>query len=181
MARRHAWASFAPPLLVLTLTACTGFGSTTTAQPSLSCDGVLAQVLERIRTGDTAGTINSEMDWLSSNCPAEYDIAVDHASGDRAPSTSEGRIAWNDAIDHVGTTQEVCGPLAGMGNSTDDVFLNLGLDYPDPGRFQIVLWDVGGVEPLAPGTTLCITGLITLYEGVAQIETEVVGSVQVVE
>jgi hypothetical protein len=99
------------------------------------------------------------MDRLSSNYPTECGIAVDYA----------------------GTTQQVCGPLAGTGNSTDDVFLNLGLDYPDPGRFQMVLWDVGGLEPLATGTILCATGLITRYEGVAQIETESVSSVQVVE
>ena len=64
----------------------------------------------------------------------------------------------------------VCGPLAGSGNSNDDAFLNLGRDYPDNGRFQIVLWDIGGVEPIPHGTTSCTMGEITLCEGVAQVE-----------
>jgi hypothetical protein len=83
-----------------------------------------------------------------------------------------GGISWNEAVGYAGTEQRVCGPLAGDGYSQDDVFLNLGLDYPDPGRFQIVVWDVGGLEPIAHGSTLCTSGVITLYNGVAQIELE---------
>ena len=51
----------------------------------------------------------------------------------------------------------------------DDVFLNLGLDYPDPDRFQIVVWDVGVLEPIDLGATLCVKGKISLYHGVPQI------------
>ena len=92
-----------------------------------------------------------------------------------------GGIAWHEAANHAGTVQRVCGPLAGSGNSTDDVFLNLGRDYPDPERFQIVLWDVGGVEPIPYGATLCTYGQITLYKGVAQIELETASLVQIYE
>jgi hypothetical protein len=81
-----------------------------------------------------------------------------------------GGIAWNEAVGYAGTEQRVCGPLAGGGNSDDDVFLNLGRDYPDSARFQIVVWDIGGLEPIDGGVTLCTSGEITLYEGVAQIE-----------
>ena len=81
-----------------------------------------------------------------------------------------GGIPWNQAVDYAWTTQRVCGPLAGGGNSEDDVFLNLGSDYPNPERFQIVVWDIGGLEPIDGGATLCTSGAITLYEGVAQIE-----------
>ncbi|TFD49562.1 hypothetical protein E3T55_10775 [Cryobacterium frigoriphilum] len=81
-----------------------------------------------------------------------------------------GGIAWDDAVNYAGTAQRVCGPLAGGGNSDDDVFLNLGRDYPDSERFQIVIWDVGGLEPIDGRVTLCTSGPITLYEGVAQIE-----------
>jgi hypothetical protein len=81
-----------------------------------------------------------------------------------------GGISWDEAGQHVGTHQRVCGPLMSARTSTDDVFLNLGRDYPDRGRFTIVLWDIGGVEPIASGATLCTSGTITSYEGVAQIE-----------
>ncbi|TFD06292.1 hypothetical protein E3T25_02950 [Cryobacterium sandaracinum] len=75
----------------------------------------------------------------------------------------------------------MCGPLAGSGNSNDDAFLNLGRDYPDTGRFQIVLWDIGGVEPIPHGTTSCTMGEITLCEGVAQVELEFAGQVEIYE
>jgi hypothetical protein len=90
-----------------------------------------------------------------------------------------GGISWREGGDNVGTTQRVCGPLAGIGRSSDDVFLNVGRDYPDPERFTIVLWDVGGVEPLPTGTNLCASGRITLYQGVAQIELRSIGAVEV--
>ena len=105
-------------------------------------------------------------------------------SGDRAPSSGSlanvpaggdqpgGGIAWDEAANYAGTTQRVCGPLAGSGTSDDDVFLNLGHDYPDPERFTIVIWDIGSVEPIAIGATVCTSGEIVLYKGVAQIELE---------
>ncbi|NCD20383.1 MAG: hypothetical protein EOL89_10470 [Actinobacteria bacterium] len=89
-----------------------------------------------------------------------------------------GGIAWDQAKGYVGSTQRVCGPLVNMGNSHDDVFLNIGLGYPDPERFTIVLWDVGGVEPIAPGTMLCTSGVITLYQDVAQIQQRSASSVE---
>lgn len=90
-----------------------------------------------------------------------------------------GGISWGQAREYVGTHQRVCGPLSGTGNSADDVFLNIGRNYPDPNRFTIVLWDVGGVETLPSGTTVCATGLITLYEGVAQIQLRSLSAVEV--
>lgn len=90
-----------------------------------------------------------------------------------------GGIAWNEAANHVGTSQRVCGPLLGIGSSEDDVFLNLGRDYPDPARFTIVLWDVGGVQAPRSGATLCASGVISTYEGVAQMELRSVGAVEI--
>jgi hypothetical protein len=90
-----------------------------------------------------------------------------------------GGIAWSEAANHVGTSQRVCGPLSGIGSSEDDVFLNLGRDYPDPARFTIVLWDVGRVQAPPFGATLCASGLITTYEGVAQMELQSVGAVEI--
>ena len=82
-----------------------------------------------------------------------------------------GGIAWNEAGSHAWSYQRVCGPFAGWGSSDNDVFLNLGVDYPNPARFQIVLWDIEWFVPLPPlDATVCAEGNITLYEGVAQIE-----------
>lgn len=92
---------------------------------------------------------------------------------------STGRVGLVAAVNYAGTTQRVCGPFAGTGSSNDDVFLNLGRDYPDPERLQIVLWDVGSVEPITNGATLCASGQITLYEGVAQIELQSASLVEI--
>lgn len=90
-----------------------------------------------------------------------------------------GGIWWDQAIGAVGTSQRVCGPLVNSGTSEDDVFLNLGLGYPEPGRFTIVIWDIGGIEPIPYGVTLCTTGVITLYEGVAEIELRAAEDVEI--
>lgn len=104
----------------------------------------------------------------------ELGFCTGGSTGDPPDASEEtqpgGGIAWNDASAHVGAVQRVCGPLAGIGGSDDDVFLNIGRDYPDPNRFTIVVWDIGGVEPVEAGTTVCVSGLITQYEGVAQIQ-----------
>ncbi|GAA1233067.1 hypothetical protein JOF42_000792 [Microbacterium phyllosphaerae] len=96
-----------------------------------------------------------------------------------AQAPSDGSISWDQAIAHVGESQYVCGPLASIRGSDDDVFLNLGRDYPDVARFTIVLWDVGGVESIPSGTEVCTSGTITNYDGAAQIELNDVSAVKV--
>jgi hypothetical protein len=115
---------------------------------------------------NAAGLLNDSSSPVDPAAPAAPD-PLPVAAAEEQPG---GGVRWNQAVDHAGTTQRVCGPLAGGGNSDDDVFLNLGLDYPDPDRFQIVVWDVGSLESIDGGVTLCASGQITLYDGVAQIE-----------
>ncbi|WCD93280.1 hypothetical protein [Microbacterium sp. nov. GSS16] len=88
-------------------------------------------------------------------------------------------IVWSSARNHIGEVRQVCGPLASIRGSDDDVFLNVGRDYPDSSRFTIVLWDVGGVERLPAGTEVCATGAISQYQGTAQIELRDVSAVKV--
>lgn len=81
-----------------------------------------------------------------------------------------GGLGWDRARDQAGTYQRICGPLASVRNTYDGAFANVGLDYPDTGRFTFIMWGVQ-VDPIAPGTTVCGSGNIYLYEGgVAQIE-----------
>lgn len=214
--------------LILAATGCTRSESSINSSSSqlVSCDDVAASVIQRERVGDTAGVINSEIQWLSENCGDEYDIAIDYlstasmAKGQFGPETCDfllernihpesvrllraeelctdsssdnpwtdtspqtqwpnDGLSWDQAVNHVGTTQRVCGPLMSMRTSNDDVFLNIGLDYPDPQRFAIVVWDIGGVELESPGLTICANGPITSYNGVAQIELRDLGPVEV--
>jgi len=187
---------------------------------------VAASVIQRERVGDTAGAINSEIQWLSDNCDEEYDIVIGYistaglakgqfgpvtcdfllsrnihpesvrllradghctGSGSEAPSTDasaqsqwpNGGLAWDQAVNYVGTTQRVCGPLMSMRTSADDVFLNIGRDYPDSQRFVVVVWDIGGVRSESPGVTICASGTITSYNGIAQIELRDLGPIEI--
>lgn len=94
-------------------------------------------------------------------------------------STTLGEyVSWEQAEDFAGTSQRVCGPVAAVGRSDDDVFVNVGFDYPDPDRFTIVVWDVGSIDPIFPSTMVCATGEVTLYEGVPEIELTSQGSLE---
>lgn len=97
------------------------------------------------------------------------------------PATIADGLSWDAAAEYVGTEQRVCGPITTIRTDDDDVFLNLGRDYPDPARFTIIIWDVGEVERLPAGTELCATGLVSSYDGVAQIELSDIGAVEVWE
>lgn len=108
---------------------------------------------------------------IGCSTPSTPESPGDDGSRTASQPTQPGEgISWNEAADHVDTRQRVCGPLAGTGTTSDDVFLNLGRDYPDPDRFTVVLWDVGRVQHIDAGTNICVSGVVTSYQGVAQIE-----------
>ncbi|WP_143340409.1 hypothetical protein [Demequina sp. NBRC 110057] len=90
-------------------------------------------------------------------------------SGEVAASWPDGGLGWDEASDHVGTTQRVCGPLRSLRNTEDGAFLNLGVDYPSPERFTFIIWGYY-VDPIEVGLTVCGSGSIYLYDGVTQIE-----------
>ena len=73
-------------LLPILMSACSTVGSSSGSpvslddRPSMNCDELSAAVIERARSGDTAGFINQQIDQLSKNCPDEYNIAIDYMS-----------------------------------------------------------------------------------------------------
>lgn len=81
----------------------------------------------------------------------------------------EGGLGWNEAREHVGTVQRVCGPLMSGRETADGTFVNIGHDYPADDRFTFVFWDIH-LDPIATGATVCGRGEIYLYEGAAQME-----------
>lgn len=103
----------------------------------------------------------------------------DFLASTQADPQVAGSLSWEDAIDNIDEAHRVCGPLAGIGSSEDDVFLNIGRDYPDPSRFTIAVWDVGGIEPVPGGSTVCAAGPIINYQGVAQIHVSSLAAVEV--
>jgi len=119
-----------------------------------------AVLVDRLGAGAVSGCDPSEA------FVAEY--ARRHPTVEVRQGRAEDIPFDNDAFDIV-LAQRVCGPLAGSGTSEDDVLLDLGVDYPSPDRFQIVIWDVGGVDSIPFGSTVCTTGPIALYNGVPEI------------
>jgi hypothetical protein len=91
------------------------------------------------------------------------------------PVLCPGAIPWNETINHVGEYATVIGPVVGATWAQEargkPTFLNLGLPYPDPGRFTVLIWIDGRwnfdhpPEETYLGLTVCVTGTIELYEG----------------
>lgn len=97
-------------------------------------------------------------------------------------------ITWDEAENHVGERAIVCGPVINTHYASTSkgkpTFLNIGQDYPSPNRFTIVIWDdYRDNFPQAPdvyylGKTICVTGLITEYEGVPEVEVKSPSQIQ---
>lgn len=98
------------------------------------------------------------------------------------PDACPGAIPWDQAIGYVGQEVTVIGPVASATWATESrgqpTFINLGLPYPDPGRFTVLLWidarwrfDAPPEEMFA-GKTVCVTGVVELYRGGAEIVVE---------
>lgn len=91
-----------------------------------------------------------------------------------------GAISWYEAKDHIGDRATVCGPVAGTKYGATSrgkpTWLNIGKDYPSSERFVVIIWGENrGNFPQPPesyylGKTICVTGLIQEYSGIAQIE-----------
>jgi len=109
---------------------------------------------------------------------------------DSSPTSKEpaGSIAWHEAKNHIGERTTVCGPVVdatwASGSNGKPTFLNLGNPYPDPDRFTVVIWIENRSNfPQAPedyylGKTICVTGLITEYNEIPEIEVKYPSEIQ---
>lgn len=89
-----------------------------------------------------------------------------------------GAISWQAAREHVGEQAIVCGPVVegtfAEQSNGKPTFLNLGLPYPDQGRFTILIWGDKRARFSEPpevfylDKNICITGMIELYQGVTE-------------
>ena len=77
-------------------------------------------------------------------------------------------MAWDQVDPYLGETVTVVGPVANVhyGNPT---FINVGNDYPDPHRFQAIIWD-DDIDKFdydltqLIGQTIMVTGEIKKYD-----------------
>lgn len=98
------------------------------------------------------------------------------------PEPCPGAIPWDQALGYAGQEVTVIGPVVGATWASESrgkpTFLNLGLNYPDPGRFTVLMWidaryrfDAPPEETFA-GKQVCVTGVVKLYQGSAELEVE---------
>lgn len=94
-------------------------------------------------------------------------------------------IDWCDAYEHIGEEITVVGEVVGS-RSGDPTFLNLGCDYPDPDRFQVVIFgDYLYNFPYYPadvyfGENILVTGVVEEYNGVAEMIIESPDNIEII-
>lgn len=113
---------------------------------------------------------------------------VDGGTPTLTPTPTPTGIPWNEAKYHLGERATVYGPVVdthyASTSSGQPTFLNLGQGYPDPDRFTVVIWGRNRSNFSSPpesyyyGKGICVTGLITEYQGVAQIEVSTPSQIQ---
>jgi len=100
-----------------------------------------------------------------------------------------GAISWQRAAGAVGRTATIVGRVAGTryaaSTSGSPTFLNLGVDYPNPRRFTVVIWienrpAFGRPESRYRGRTICVRGAVRSYGGVPEIVARVRSQIRVI-
>ena len=99
-----------------------------------------------------------------------------------ASPKSQSAIPWDEAKNHIGERAIIYGAVVdakwASGSKGQPTFLNIGKTYPDPNRFTVVIWIENrdkfseAPEVYYSGKTIYVTGLITEYKGVVEIEVE---------
>jgi hypothetical protein len=90
-----------------------------------------------------------------------------------------GAVSWQSARSMVGRIATIRGFVAGTkyaeSSNGAPTFLDVGVDYPDSRRFQVVIWredrsKFGLPESRYLRKTICVHGLVHTYRGVPEIE-----------
>lgn len=95
-------------------------------------------------------------------------------------STCSAELEWSEAGSRIGETVTVQGPVVGSAyvpeTNGSPTFLNLGKDFPSGDRFTVVIWEgdrgefESAPEDAFAGQKVVVTGTISEYEGIPQIE-----------
>lgn len=95
------------------------------------------------------------------------------------PSAQAEELSAAEAAGHVGERQTVCGVVVSAKYAVDSIgqptFLNLDRPYPNH-IFTVLIWDSYGHRFSRPperfyrNEEICVSGVITTYDGIAQIE-----------
>lgn len=132
---------------------------------------------EKPKTKESRG--NAEKTTTQTTAGSEQQkVPASTATNTQKPQPSG--IPWDEAKYHIGERATVYGPVASTKWATSSrgqpTFINIGNSYPNTNRFTVVIWGENrGNFPFAPeshysGKTISVTGLITSYEGIPEIE-----------
>ncbi len=89
-----------------------------------------------------------------------------------------GSISWSDAKDHIGAWVTVAGPVVRVAEDpgSGTAFLDVGEGYPNPDRFALVIFAShrerfpSNLSAKYDGESVCVSGMVQTYNGVAQIQ-----------
>lgn len=100
-------------------------------------------------------------------------------------------VPWDQAHSYIGEQISVEGPVTGTVYASESrgkpTFLNIGMDYPDPARFVIVIWGYDRDNfSFAPEVTyeskrICVTGVVEMYKGVPEIIADSASDIVIVD
>ena len=120
--------------------------------------------------------------------------SVSNVSNDNtkdAYDDSDSYIGWDEAKSHEGETVTVVGKVVGTKYASDTngkpTFLNIGLDYPDPDRFSVVIWDDSrknfskDPESYYLNKTVAVTGDLYLREGVVNMKIDDESDIEIID
>jgi hypothetical protein len=104
-------------------------------------------------------------------------------------ATCRGAIGWQNARSAVGRVATIRGGVAGTryaaASKGSPTFLNLGVNYPNPRRFTVVIWienrsAFGRPEVRYRGRQICVRGRVRSYRGVPEIEARSPAQIKVI-
>jgi DNA/RNA endonuclease YhcR with UshA esterase domain len=99
-------------------------------------------------------------------------------------------VSWQRAKTVVGRVATIVGPVASTKYASwsngSPTFINMGVAYPNPRRFQVVIWSesrgaFGRPELRYRGRTICVRGSVSSYEGVPEIEARSPSQIRIVK
>ena len=136
----------------------------------------------------TRYTLTASKDGLSVTATTHVVVSGTSANGAENGEPPTGAISWDEARNYIGERITLCGPVVSAtwatGSKGKPTFLNIGEPYPDPDRFTVIIWgDYRGNFSQPPedyyvGKTICVTGLIVEYQGIAEIEVKTPDQIQ---
>jgi hypothetical protein len=107
----------------------------------------------------------------------------------QSSSTCAAGVSWQRANSFVGRVATVQGPVAGTKYAASSygspTFLNMGVDYPNPSRFVVLIWSenraaFGRPEVRYRSHTICVRALVSRYQGVLQIVARSLGQITII-